>query len=101
MSYEVRVTEGAMADLDRLSAFLEQADLRAALAARAALGKAFEFLETFPLSCRPAQGRYRGVRLREMVVPFGKRGYVLLFEVESPTVVTVLAVRHQREDDSL
>jgi len=33
------------------------------------------------------------------VVSFGRTGYVVLFEVEDNTLVTVLAVRHQREDD--
>jgi hypothetical protein len=33
------------------------------------------------------------------VIPFGKTGYVALFEIEPPRTVTILAVRHQREDD--
>jgi len=37
--------------------------------------------------------------LREMLIPFGSAGYVVLFEIEPPSTVTVLAVRHQREDD--
>lgn len=31
--------------------------------------------------------------------PFGDSGYVALFEIEPRHEVTVLAVRHQREDD--
>ena len=38
-------------------------------------------------------------RLRELLVPFGAAGYVVLFEIEDAQTVTVLAVRHQREDD--
>ena len=34
-----------------------------------------------------------------MVITFGRDGYVALFEVEAENVVTILAVRHQREDD--
>jgi hypothetical protein len=71
MTYEVRLTDGAMADLDRLSAFLEKLDLRLAIAA---LAEAFGFLARFPLSCRPAQGRYRGVRLRELSCPSASVG---------------------------
>ena len=37
--------------------------------------------------------------LRELVISFGASGYVALFEIENDTVVTVLAVRHQREND--
>lgn len=37
--------------------------------------------------------------LRELVIPFGGGGYVTLFEIEDEKTVTVLVVRHQREDD--
>ena len=37
--------------------------------------------------------------LREMVISFGVRGYVTLFEIEGDGIVTILAVRHQREED--
>jgi plasmid stabilization system protein ParE len=36
---------------------------------------------------------------RELIIPFHGRGYVTLYEIETDHVVTVLAVRHQREDD--
>ncbi len=37
--------------------------------------------------------------LRELVIPFGHSGYVALFEIEDAATVTILAVRHQLEDD--
>ena len=37
--------------------------------------------------------------LRELLIPFGNSGYVALFEIEDVSTVTILAVRHQREDD--
>lgn len=37
--------------------------------------------------------------LRELVIPFGASGYVALAEIDNERTVTVLAVRHQREDD--
>lgn len=37
--------------------------------------------------------------LRELLIPFGSTGYVVLFEIESASTVTILAVRHQLEDD--
>ena len=40
-----------------------------------------------------------GAWLRELRVGFGASGYVALFEIESANIVTVLALRHQREDD--
>jgi hypothetical protein len=45
-------------------------------------------------------------RAWELVIPFGASGYVALFEIEgaqddvtSENYVTILALRHQREDD--
>jgi len=37
--------------------------------------------------------------LREMLVPFGASGYVALYEIDDEETVTILALRHQREDD--
>ena len=37
--------------------------------------------------------------LRELIIPFGNSGYVALFEIETGGHVTILALRHQREDD--
>lgn len=37
--------------------------------------------------------------LRELIVPFGRSGYVALYEIEGKEAVNVLAVRHQLEDD--
>jgi len=37
--------------------------------------------------------------LRELMIPFGSVGYVALYEIEDATTVSILAVRHQLEDD--
>jgi len=37
--------------------------------------------------------------LRELIIAFGANGYVALFEIEDSQTVTVLAIRHQREED--
>lgn len=50
-----------------------------------------------PFSCRKV--RRDNPFLRELVIPFGSAGYVALYEIESERTVTVLAVRHQREED--
>ncbi|MFA5825450.1 MAG: type II toxin-antitoxin system RelE/ParE family toxin [Gallionellaceae bacterium] len=34
-----------------------------------------------------------------MLIPFGTAGYVALFEIEEDETVTIIAVRHQREED--
>jgi len=37
--------------------------------------------------------------LRKRIITFSKSGHVALFEIESRDTMTILAVRHQREDD--
>ena len=97
MSYQVRFAPAAAEDLQRLFDFLTELDLAAAERARSVIGQAIEVLQTFPFSCRKASPE--NPFLRELVISFGSGGYVALFEVEDAEKVTVLAVRHQREDD--
>ena len=66
---------------------------RALAAIRYGLG----LLETSPFSCRKAASD--NTFLREWIIAFGTSGYVALFEIDDGKTVTVLAVRHQREDD--
>ena len=99
MSYRVRYTKGARDDLTRLYAFLLKRDLNAARRARDAIRKATDMLTEFPFSCRKAPDD--NPFLRELVIPFGAGGYVALFEIEDNETVTILALRHQREDDYL
>ena len=37
--------------------------------------------------------------MRELIISFGENGYVASFEIEDSQTVTVLAIRHQREED--
>jgi plasmid stabilization system protein ParE len=97
--YEVRFTPDAEADLERLYDFLLEHNPVIADRAFEAIGDALRLLEQFPFSCRKAGGGQYGPRLREMVIPFGASGYVALFEIEDASTVTIIAVRHQREND--
>jgi len=97
--FRVRFTPEAEADLLRLFDFLIDHDFAAAEKARGAIAKAIELLEVFPFSCRKALGGDRNPFLRELIIPFGESGYVALFEIENRDTVTLLAVRHQREED--
>lgn len=97
MSYRIRFTRAARDDLLRLQDFLRKRDPEAARRARAAIGKGIDMLADFPFTCRKATPD--NPFLRELVVQFGAGGYVALFEIESEETVTVLAVRHQREED--
>lgn len=97
MSYRVRYTQAAREDLRRLYAFLLEHDLKAARRALGAIGKGIELLQEFPFTCRKAAPD--NPFLRELVISFGAAGYIALFEIEDDETVTILAVRHQREDD--
>lgn len=99
MAYKVRFTKAAREDLKRLFAFLAEHDVQAARKARKAIAASMAVLEQFPFTCRKALPE--SPFLREMVISFGAAGYVALFEIESGETVTILAVRHQREDDYL
>lgn len=79
--------------------FLLEQDIAAAEVAREAIAKAIELLEVFPSSCRKALGGDGNPFLREMIIPSGSSGYVALFEIEKRETVTLLALRHQREED--
>ncbi len=99
MTFRVRFTPEAREDIVRLYAFLLENDLKAAEDALEAIERGMAFLREFPFSCRKAAPHTPF--LRELLIPFGKSGYVALFEIENSHTITILAVRHQREDDYL
>ena len=103
MTFKVRLTRDAEADLDSLfDHFLERelnragGDLALPGQAIAALRSGLATLKTSPFTCRKAG---QSPFLRELIIPFGRSGYVALFEIEDDRQVAVLALRHQREDD--
>ena len=98
-NYGGRFAVEAPEDLQRLHAFLLAHDLNLAERAIGVIQDALTLLEKFPFSCRKAADGRHGPRLRELIIPFGSSGYVLLFEIEDAITVTVTAVRHQRESD--
>jgi plasmid stabilization system protein ParE len=93
----VRYTRAAREDLRRLYGFILEDDLQTPRRAREAIGKGVELLKDFPFTCRKTTAD--NPFLRELVIPFGAAGYVALFEIEDNETITILAVRHQREDD--
>ena len=100
MTYRVRFTREAEADLLRLYEFIlerDAADWALAEQALEAIGAGMIALERIPFTCRKAASD--SPFLRELVMPFGAAGYVALFEIDDAQTVTVLAVRHQRESD--
>lgn len=101
MSFAVRYSRSARDDLVRLYEYLlDRAttveDLELAERALASVISAVETLKRSPFIYRKAD---EDPFLRELLVPFGSSGYVALFEIEDAATVTILAVRHQLEDD--
>ena len=97
MSFRVRISKAAQDDLERLLDFLAPVDYPAALRARAAIERGYARLAETPFACRKPDGD--NPFLRELVIPFGGAGYVALFEITDAATLTLLAIRHQREDD--
>ncbi len=103
MNFRVRLTREAEADLERLFDFVvdrelerDGGDLDLAEQALVAIRAGVATLKTSPFTCRKAG---QSPFLRELIVPFGRSGYVALFEIFGSTDVIVSAVRHQLEED--
>ena len=100
MTYQVRFTEDAETDLVRLYEFIltkDQTDWSLASRALEAIKNAIQGLAFSPFSSRKATAD--NPFLRELVIPFGASGYGALFEIDDDQTVTILAVRHQLEED--
>ncbi len=97
MSWRVRYTPAARDDIKRLYDFLLDHDIIAAQHALKAIVEGVDILRQFPFACRKVDPG--NPLLRELLVSFGASGYVLVYEIDDEHTVTILAVRHQREDD--
>lgn len=101
--YTVTLLDDAVADLQRLEDFAierelvsETPDWSTPQRALDAISQGMRLLSWSPYSCRKAE--LGNGRSRELIVPFGSAGYIVLFEIVGDVVV-VGAVRHQREED--
>ena len=101
MSFVVRYSASARDDLKRLYEYLldrasTAEDLDLAERALVTLVGSVDSLGRSPFIYRKAGP---SPFLRELLIPFGNSGYVALFEIEDASTVTILAMRHQLEDD--
>lgn len=102
MTYNVRFTSDAEDYIVRLFEFVlvrDDGDWIIAEGALQAIKLAINNLEFSPFSHRKAI--VGNSFIRELIIPFGATGYVALFEIESDELVTILAIRYQREDDCI
>lgn len=103
MTFQVVFSPEAEADIERLFDHVLERELNSPtgdldLPARAihAIRQACQFLAISPFSCRKAAD---SPFARELIVPFGATGYVVLYEIRASQRVHVGAIRHQRESD--
>ena len=101
--YTVTLLQEAVEDLERLEGFAIERELRSATPdwatpqrALDAIRQGMRLLSWSPYTCRRAE--LGNGRSRELIVPFGGTGYIILFEIVGDEVV-IGAVRHQREED--
>jgi plasmid stabilization system protein ParE len=88
------VSQAAITDLERLREFLADKNPAAAQQAVVAMVAAAESLQTFP-----ERGRPSGVgNIRELIVPFGRSGYVLRYAYSAAAEkAVILRIWHGRE----
>jgi plasmid stabilization system protein ParE len=101
VSFAIRYSAGAREDLKQLYAYLLERsptieELDVAEQAIDTIEAAIATLAYSPFIYRKTG---HSPFLRELLIPFGQSGYVALFEIDDASSVTVLAVRHQLEDD--
>jgi plasmid stabilization system protein ParE len=83
----------ALSNLERLFTHLAAEDRDSAKKAAAAIREAVEVLAHHPFIGRAVEGE-----LRELVISFGRTGYVALYRfAATKDQVRILAIRHQRE----
>ena len=87
-------TPNALQGVRKAYRFLAEKDQDAARAAAGAIRRQAAILRKFPNAGRPADDL--DPEHRELLIPFGASGFVLIYEILGDTVL-VLAVRHQKE----
>lgn len=91
---QVRFAPAALHDLERLREFLRPKNPAAAKWAAIAITRAIQALAQNPQIGRPVEDL--DAEYRELLVDFGDSGYITLYRHDGD-VVTVLALRHQKE----
>lgn len=92
---QVVYTRNALADLERAFAFLAEHDPAAAVDAAVAIREAVEILSGHPLIGRRVEGE-----IRELVISYGKTGYIALYRfLPEQSLIRILAIGRQRELD--
>jgi plasmid stabilization system protein ParE len=97
MTRTLRYSRQFFDDFERYYSYLAELDIGLAERCYEAIFKTMRVLEDFPFVGRKAIED--DALARELLVPFGSSGYVILYDINNDHTVTILAIRHQREDD--
>ncbi|KPF68738.1 hypothetical protein IP84_08935 [beta proteobacterium AAP99] len=90
---DLRFSDHAIADLDRIFVFYESRNERLGERATEQLIEGLQILTHSPFV-----GRSVSARLRELVIGWGASGFVALYHVDvEQNAVLLVAIRHQRE----
>lgn len=92
------ITENAARGLERCRRVLKDRNPIAMQNAAKSIDQHFTSLESDPKLGRPLESANETIPLRELIIPFGKSGYVALYTyIEESDTVFMLAFRHQKE----
>jgi len=92
---QIVYSENALANLERVFDFLAEHEPQAAVGTAHSIREAVETLSNHPLIGRTVAGE-----LRELVISYGKTGYIALYRfLPAQDQVRIVAIRHQRELD--
>jgi plasmid stabilization system protein ParE len=83
----------AISDIERVREFLYIKNPDAAARAVRAIWAALERVEHFPEIGKPIEGG----RLRQIIVRFGRRGYIVRYRIQSNNAIFVTRIWHGRE----
>lgn len=94
MPYIIRWTPYAIECIDSIYLFLEKKDKAVATKAAQCIFNKLKLLSQFPNIGTATNDL--DPEHREIVIPFGSSGYIVLYEIREDTIL-VLSVRHQKE----
>jgi len=95
-SIKIEFSAKAVVDLDRLKAFIDIHNPKAAARAAKKILDGISKLRTFPLIGRPVTN-IDFPPMRDLFIPFGQGGYWLRYTLIDRTI-TILRIWHGRED---
>ena len=92
---QVKLSQQAVQDIERLYNFLKKASPNSAKLAISTIRQAFTPLKTMPFIGKELEENHE---LRELIIKFGNSGYVALYKYyDMSNEIVILAIRHQKE----